>query len=166
MSLDGAKIMTSHAPLILWVGCLLAADPPQDDALQKERRSLGGTWVVESIVRDPKEKRDGEGKGLKVVIVGERVVVKAPGEEKPIGGLIIRIDPTKEPKALDLWVDETPLKSRKDTFQEPPVLGIYVLSGDTLRVCWAPLEKRERPTGFASKPGTGHSLLVLKREKP
>ena len=158
--------MTSHAPLILWVGCLLAADPPPDDAIRKERRSLGGTWVVESIVRDPKERGEGEGKGQKVVIIGEKVVVKAPGEDKPIGGLILKIDPTREPKTLDLWVDETPLKSRKDTFKEPPVLAIYELSGDTLRICWAPLEKRERPTEFASKAGTGHGLVVLRREKP
>jgi uncharacterized protein (TIGR03067 family) len=132
-----------------------------------EQRSLGGTWVVESIVRDPREKGEGEGKGLKVVIVGERVVVKAPGEDKPIGGLIIKIDPTKKPRTHDLWVDETPAgKPRKATFKEPPVLGIYELSRDTLRVCWAPLEARERPTEFASKAGTGHSLLVLKRERP
>ena len=46
------------------------------------------------------------------------------------------------------------------------MLAIYQLSGDTLRICWAPLEKRERPTEFASKAGTGHSLLVLRRENP
>ena len=146
---------------------LLAVDPPQGDALRKERRSLGGTWVVESIVRDPRERGEGEGKGFKVVIIGEKVVVKAPGEDKSIAGLILRIDPTKEPKTLDLWVDETPFgKTRKDTFKEPPVLAIYELSGDTLRVCWAPLEKRERPTEFASKAETGHSLVMLRREKP
>ena len=49
---------------------------------------------MESIVRDPKERGKGEGKGLKVVIIGEKVVVKAPGEDKPIGGLILKIDPT------------------------------------------------------------------------
>ena len=90
--------MTRLCAAILWVGCLLAADTPQDDAIRKERRSLGGTWVVESIVRDPRERGEDEAKGLKVVIIGEKVVIKAPGEDKPIGGLILKIDPSKEPK--------------------------------------------------------------------
>jgi hypothetical protein len=44
------------------------------------------------------------------------------------------------------------------------ILAVYELKGDTLRVCWAPLEK-PRPTEFASKPGSGYSLVELKREK-
>jgi uncharacterized protein (TIGR03067 family) len=153
--------------LALGIGFFLAADGPKDNAIRKEWKSQEGTWVVESIVRDPRERVKGEGKGLKIVIKGEKVVVKAPGEEKPIGGFIVKFDPTKKPKTLDLWSDETPFgKSVEDILKEPPVLGIYESSGDTLRVCWVPLEKRERPTEFASKVGSGHSLVVLKREKP
>ena len=47
-------------------------------------------------------------------------------------------------------------KTRKDTFEEPPVLAIYELSGDTLRSTGQPLEERVRPTEFASKAETGH----------
>jgi uncharacterized protein (TIGR03067 family) len=122
---------------------------------------------VESIVRDPRERGPGEGQGIRCTIAGEKVVAKLPGEDKPAGGLLIRIDPTGKPKTLDLWVDESPFgKSVEATLKEPPVLAIYELEGDTLRVCWAPLEKRERPAEFASKPGSGHSLVVLKRAKP
>lgn len=128
---------------------------------------MDGTWVVVSVVRDPRERGPGEGKGLRCIIAGEKVVAKLPGEDKPAGGLLIRIDPTKKPRAIDLWVDESQFgKSVEATFKEPPLLAIYELDGDTLRVCWAPLEKRERPAEFASKPGSGHSLVVLKRAKP
>jgi uncharacterized protein (TIGR03067 family) len=139
-------------------------DSSKGDANRDERKQLDGTWVVESIVRDPRERGSGEGKNLRINIKGEKVVVKAPSDENPLGGLIIKLDPTKKPKSLDYWPDETPFgKSSEDILQEPPVLGIYERNGDTLRVCWAPLENRKRPTEFASKVGSGHSLLVLKR---
>jgi uncharacterized protein (TIGR03067 family) len=160
--------MKRHTLLVLAAGLLIAADGAKNDAVKKERKTLDGTWVVESIVRDPRERGPGEGKGIRCVIAGEKVVATFPGEDKPApGGLLIRIDPTKKPKTLDLWADESSFgKSVEATLKEPPVLAIYELEGDTLRVCWAPLEKRERPTEFASKPGSGHSLIVLKRAKP
>jgi uncharacterized protein (TIGR03067 family) len=156
-----------HTLLAVVVGLLIAADGANDDAVKQERKKLDGTWVVESIVRDPREQGPGEGKGIRCIITGEKVVTKFRGQDKPAGGLLIRIDPTKKPKVLDLWVDESLFgKSVEAALKERPVLAIYELQGDTLRVCWAPLEKRERPAEFASKPGSGHSLIVLRREQP
>src|SRR4051794_17659719 len=156
--------MGANALLVLGLGFVVSADGTKDNAIRMEWKQLEGTWVVESIVRDPRERGPGEGKDLRVIIKGEKVVVKAPGDENPLGGLIIKLDPTKKPKSLDGWSDETPFgKSAEDILKESPVLGIYELGGDTLRICWAPLEKRERPREFASKVGSGHSLLVLKR---
>jgi uncharacterized protein (TIGR03067 family) len=153
--------------LALCAGFLPAADGTKDDAIRSGRKGLDGTWIVESIVRDPREKGPDEGKGLRIIIKGQKVVAKAPDQEKPIGGLIIRVDPTRKPKAVDAWPDESAFgKSVEEIFKEPPVLGIYEVDGDTLKVCWAPLETRERPAEFASEAGSGHSLVVLKRDKP
>ena len=44
-------------------------------------------------------------------------------------------------------------------------LGIYELDGDTYRYCLAPAGK-PRPTEFASKEGSGHSLGASQRQKP
>jgi uncharacterized protein (TIGR03067 family) len=44
-------------------------------------------------------------------------------------------------------------------------LGIYSVEGDKLRICWTERGKA-RPTEFATKPGSGFDLWVLKREKP
>jgi uncharacterized protein (TIGR03067 family) len=159
--------MKVQALLILAAGLSLAADGAKDDALALERTKLDGTWVVESIVRDPKERGPGEGQGIRCVIAGGKVVLTFPGQDKPAGSLLIRIDPTRRPKALDIREDEPPSgKSVDATRKAPPVLAIYEVDGDTLRVCWAPLEKRERPKEFAAKPGSNHSLVVLKRQKP
>ena len=46
------------------------------------------------------------------------------------------------------------------------MLGIYELEGDTFKVCFAAPGKADRPTEFKSAAGSGHRLLVLKRETP
>ncbi len=43
--------------------------------------------------------------------------------------------------------------------------GIYEVNGDTYRYCIAPAGK-DKPNEFSSKEGSGHILMVLKREKP
>jgi len=141
--------------VILAVALSVFADGP-DDAGKLELKTLDGTWVVEAIVRDPREKNPDEGKGIRCVIKEGKVAAKLPGENKPLPGcLTLKVDATKTPKAMDIQPEG----------DNAAILAIYELQGDTLRVCWAPLEK-PRPTEFASKPGSGHSLIVLKREKP
>ena len=43
--------------------------------------------------------------------------------------------------------------------------GIYVLTGDTYKVCFGAPGKT-RPTEFSTKAGGGQRLLVMKRAKP
>jgi uncharacterized protein (TIGR03067 family) len=138
---------------VLLAGCSAAVSGAGDTA-QDEQKKLDGVWVVQSVLRDPREKNPDQGKGIRCVVSGTKVVAKLPGNDDPAGTLIIKIDPTVRPKAMDMRP-----QSEKDT-----ILAIYELNGDTLSVCWGPLAK-ERPTEFASKPGSGHSLVVLKREK-
>jgi uncharacterized protein (TIGR03067 family) len=147
--------MRMHLLVILGMFLSVAADG-QDDIVKVELKKLDGTWVVESILRDPREKYPDEGKGIQCVIQEGKVVAELSGKDKPWpGGLAIKIYTAKTPRAMDLQPE-----GGKDA-----ILAIYELKGDTLRVCWGPLGK-PRPTEFASKPGSGHSLVVLKREKP
>ena len=148
--------MRIHALLLLVVGLQIAADQPSNDAIKKEMKKLDGTWVVQSVVRDPREKGEGEGKDFRIIISGVNAVVKAAGEDKPLGKAVIKIDPMKKLKTIDITGEG----------EMETVRGIYELERDTLKVCWGPSEKRERPTQLTSKPGSGQSLVVLKREKP
>jgi uncharacterized protein (TIGR03067 family) len=108
------------------------------------------------IVRDPRERGPDEGKGIRCIIKGAKVAAQLPGQDRPLpGGLLLHIDPLMKPKAMDLRSERG-----KDI-----TLAIYELKCDTLRVCCSPLGK-PRPTEFASQPGSGHSLIVLKRAKP
>jgi uncharacterized protein (TIGR03067 family) len=146
--------MKVRAFAILVTGVSMAAGAP-GDAAKDEHKKLDGAWVVASVIRDPREKNPDEGKGIRCLIKGEKLVAKLPGEDKPAGGLIIKCDPTKTPKALDI----------RPEGEKEKILAIYELKDDTVRVCWSAVGK-ERPTEFASKPGSGQSLVVLKREKP
>ena len=146
--------MKVNAFLLLIIVCSVAVSGGAEP-VKYENKKLDGTWVVESVLRDPREKDREEGKGIRCVIEGTKVVAKLPGEDNPAGTLIIKIDPTKKLKTMDIRPE-----GEKDT-----ILAIYEQEGDTLKVCISPVGK-ERPTEFASKPGTGHALVVLKREKP
>lgn len=148
--------MWLHARLLFVVSMQIAADQPSDDGIKKEMKKLDGTWVVQSVVRDPREKGEGEGKDLRIIVSGFKVVVKAAGEDKTLGKAVIKIDPTKKPKTIDITGEG----------EMETVRGIYELERETLRVCWGPSEKMERPTQFTSKPGSGQCLVVLKRGKP
>ena len=131
----------------------IAAGGPGAAALEGHKE-LDGTWVVESVTRDLREQNAGEGKGIRCVIRSEKLVATFPGEDQPAGTLILKTDPTKKPKIMDV----------RPAGETDSNLAICDLQGDTLRVCWSPVG-RGRPAEFASLPGSGHSLVVLKREK-
>ena len=94
-------------------------------------------------------------KGARLVIKGDRHTVRVGGETM-VG--THRLDPSKEPKAIDATDTEGPYKGKT-------IHGIYELTDDTYKVCFAAPGK-DRPTEFASKPGSGHRLIVMRRQKP
>jgi uncharacterized protein (TIGR03067 family) len=67
-----------------------------------------------------------------------------------------KLDPSKSPKTLDAKVTDGPNKGAV-------ILGIYEISGDTLKVCFDP-EGKKRPTEFKSESGS-QTLVVHKRVK-
>jgi uncharacterized protein (TIGR03067 family) len=43
--------------------------------------------------------------------------------------------------------------------------GIYRIDGDTMKICLAGISEKVRPTEFATKRGSGHFLMVLKKDR-
>ena len=68
-----------------------------------------------------------------------------------------KIDPAANPKAMETTASTGPYKDK-------PLLGIYELDGDSLKICYAAPGK-DRPTEFNSKAGSGWILTVHKRLK-
>ena len=71
-----------------------------------------------------------------------------------------RSTPTKGPKEIDIT------KQPKKGGSPPRILrGIYEIKGDTLKVCYFPIDNGKRPTEFVSKEGLNIGLIVLTRAK-
>lgn len=129
--------------------------PRTDKAdVEKELKKFQGTWTFESVVAGGKKVPADAFKGVTITFEGDKYTVQK-GDEV-IQAATQKLDPSKSPKALDVTVAEGPNKGTV-------ILGIYEISGDTLKVCFDP-EGKQRPTQFKSASGS-QTLVVHKRAK-
>jgi uncharacterized protein (TIGR03067 family) len=144
--------MRSLLAMALAAGVLVAADGPGDDAAKAEAKNLLGAWVVVSCETDGETvpERILRGEVVRFIIGADTITVKVEDQVKEEDRYTL--DPRAKPAAIDL----TDKAGRK-------ALGIYALEGERLRICWTERGKA-RPTAFATRPGSGFDLFVLKRE--
>lgn len=122
--------------------------------VEKELKKFQGSWTFESVEAGGKDVPASEFKGITVTFEGDKYTVKK-GDDV-IQAATLKLDPSKSPKAFDVTVAEGPNKGMV-------MLGIYEISGDTLKVCFDP-EGKKRPTQFKSESGS-QTLVVHKRMK-
>jgi uncharacterized protein (TIGR03067 family) len=142
---------------ILAAGFLVAAAPAPDDAVKKEMAKLEGTWSVTALTNDGKKGKDEDIRKIRVILKGDNYTAKV-GDMVVEGGTWT-IDPTRKPKSIDATATSGDDKGKKS-------LGIYELDGDTLKMCFGPAGKDERPKEFESKEGSKYEMGVYKRDKP
>jgi uncharacterized protein (TIGR03067 family) len=149
-------------PLVL-VGLLGAAGGPAADRAGEELKKLEGTWKVVAMEVSGKPVPAGKLPVEKFIIKGDQVVLRERGKDKKAG---IRVDPTREPRALDLLL---PHGKERVTWK-----GIYALKGDELKICMPvavakgtslpPIDQLgARPDSFSTK-GRARTLIVARRE--
>jgi uncharacterized protein (TIGR03067 family) len=141
MYLSAALVLTARFALI-----------PDPVAIESAR--LQGTWAV---VATEYRGRGVSGEGLnsqKVVVDGDIIAFHDGGKSTK---LRYKLHATREPRAIDFFPQEGKEKG--------PILGIYELDGDTLRLCWDQERDKGRPTDFLTRPGSELNLWVLKRVK-
>ncbi len=145
--------MRKYALGVIIVAIVTAVSWADEDAVKAEIKNLEGTWQLVSATKEGKQTPEEVVKKIRVVIKGNTHSVYF--EDKAVAkDISFTIDPKKNPKTTtDTLPDGKEIK------------GIYKLDGDTLTSCVAEVDK-ERPTEFAAKPGTGHTLRVFKRIKP
>lgn len=139
----------------LTVPLMVGADSPEPNILKEEIKRLQGTWVhVASEIRGERTKAT---ERVELVITHDRIVLKAKdfGDESKY-----RIDPTKEPKELDLIYTGKRNPERKGVAK-----CIYRLSGNELTICGNALGAPNRPREFKTREKDGLSMEVYRREK-
>ena len=141
--------------LVCGAGLLVAAAGPETGANQGELEKFTGTWQAVAIERDGKPVPKDEVTTVKLVVKGERYTFHL-GEQKIQG--THTLDPAKTPKQIDAVGTDGP--GAGETLK-----GIYELTADTFKVCFADAGK-DRPTAFRTTGGGGHRLLELKRQRP
>ena len=124
-------------------------------AQDRGAEGLQGTWKLISGEADGKALSEKDLKGGKLVFKGDMYTVTLAGKDTVTGTQ--KLDPTKEPKTIDITDASGPNKGK--TCQ-----GIYELKGDEFRVAFAAPGKA-RPTKFATSADSGQWLHVWKRVK-
>jgi uncharacterized protein (TIGR03067 family) len=139
---------------VLTAGLAFAADA-KNDATKKDEQKFNGSWKAVSVEYDGKEVPKDAVDKTSLTVKGEDYTFRR-GNDVVKG--THKLDASKTPKTIDAVRSE-------GTDKDKPLLGIYELSDDTYKVCFAP-PGGERPTEFVSKPGSKVRLIVMKREKP
>lgn len=133
----------------------LAADA-KDEVIRKDRNQIKGTWRVVGLVANGNMAMEQDARKL-TVVNGSDGTWSLRSEGKEISKGTSTFDPTKKPKTIDFTPTEGETKGSQ-------YLGIYELSENTRRMCFASLGK-ERPNDFSSAPGSEHICVTFEREK-
>jgi uncharacterized protein (TIGR03067 family) len=146
---------TMHTCLCLLISLALpAAD--NDEAVKKEKKALAGGWTVMKAERDGEAIPEDEVRKLRLSFGEDRVALKQGEKTNQLRYRII--DPTAKPRSMELIAGDGPQKDK-------PLVAIYELSGDNLKICMPLKPEVAPPEGFSTSSGSGLMLMILKREK-
>ena len=138
--------MTARLLLLLPIVLMQAAGDGDKDAKQFQ-----GTWTMVSAEKAGKKLPEELLKQSKVVFKDDTMtILGGPKEEKAK----FKLDASKTPRTIDVTPPD----------RDKPALGIYELTGDTLKMCWRK-PGGERPTEFKADEASDAVMFVLKREK-
>jgi uncharacterized protein (TIGR03067 family) len=147
------------AALCCAIGVAASAEPGVQSSDTRnaatDREKIRGSWTVERVEAEGKEVPIELFKDMTLTFEGDKYTVKV-GEQVVQAGTH-KLDPSRSPKTFDDTVVA-------GTNQGAVIVGIYEISGDTLKFCFDP-EGKQRPTAFKTTPGSQVTLGVYKRVK-
>ncbi len=129
-----------------------ADDPTVDKAARAESKLLQGEWKIVAA------EANGEATASHSLVrfEGMKCTITDPGSGVPSLECMITLDPTRQPK----WMDVTNVKLKTTD------LGIYELKGDTLKAVFQSNAKGRRPAAFKTMKGSGEVMYTYERVKP
>ncbi len=142
-------MMNMIVTLMLAVAVPLTFDASQ--AKDGTTKALQGTWVLTSI--NGQEAPAGAPE-LSITFTGDKYHQTLGGEVNERGGY--KIDSSKKPMTIELTITEGQDAGKTQ-------LGVFEISGDTLRANLDSPGANQRPTDFTAKEG---ALLFVAKKKP
>jgi uncharacterized protein (TIGR03067 family) len=138
------------------VGLFLTAAAPKEDDAKKELEKWQGTWTLVGAEEQGQKVTDDQLKQMPVTLTikDDKFTIKI-GDQTMEGSFTI--DPAKKPKTYDAKGTDADGKTHESK-------GIYQITGDTLKVCFAAADK-ERPKEFKTEAGSETHMHTYKREK-
>jgi uncharacterized protein (TIGR03067 family) len=130
--------------------CVLAISADVRAGEKTDVDKIQGKWQCVAGQRGGMAMSADDAKMIVVTFTKDKMSMDRNGQQLEMG---YKLDPTKKPKAMDVDLPN----GKKGT-------GIYVLEGDTLKVCHGE-EGDPRPTEFVSKQGTKVTVIEFKRAK-
>ena len=140
--------------LLALLAAALCAARFDDDAAKNELKRHQGIWIATSSLYDGQKVPEDVARSIKRIVTDDHVVWERNG--KRFAGSKIMLDPTKDPKTIDVIPDGG--RNRGEH-----ILGIYKLERDTLTICMAGAGS-PRPGEFTAEKGNGWTLQTFTRE--
>jgi uncharacterized protein (TIGR03067 family) len=140
-----------YVSLVLVLG--LAGVRAQEPARDTEQ--IRGAWEVDEIVQNGKKVTRDKIGNTRLAFDGKRLIMVGPRGKQTF---LYRLDPTKDPRSIDLTALDGPNAGRKDP-------GIYELTEDLLRLCLPMQKTKDRPAEFRSAERSNLVLMSLRRVK-
>jgi uncharacterized protein (TIGR03067 family) len=145
---------------------VLAVVPPQGASappggvslrtvLNDDVEMFQGTWRVVSREMGGIHREDWN----EYLLVIKKNIVTAKKGKEVVWKATVRLNPSKEPKTIDLSILEG-----RGLDEGTKSIGIYKFEKNTLKLCVT--DKNERPKKFESKDGCSDEVFVLQKEKP
>ena len=147
--------LVALAAFALAASALLPGRAPAADDAGRGAAALRGTWACKSAVIDGKPLPEKTVKELQLTITADRY--KTERGDEVLFDSTYRLDPSKDPKQIDLTGTEGDLAGK-----DAP--GVYAVDGDTLRICYV-MPGRPRPKSFDSPAGSKAHLVTWVRSK-
>jgi uncharacterized protein (TIGR03067 family) len=127
------------------------------ETAEEAAKALQGAWAAAAMEEDGRPVPEETRQRFRMTFKGDKVVVRTGPLDRPDTECSYKLDPATWPRLLDLFPPN----------EEGPVLCIYELSGDTLKLCWRRLgNSKGRPAAFATEQNSDLILFTLNREKP
>jgi len=155
---SATKVGIAFFLCLAWTMSVTGCTPGMNSA-KSEMAKLQGSWQLvyqKMNARKLPDENAAEMFNGKMVFAGEKIryTVELPGFDF---GFAYQLHPAHQPKEIDLELIQS--RDRQDIGQK--LLGIYLLEGDSLKICHS---KTKRPADFDAGERSQNVLIVLKRK--